>query len=201
MIALCCNVVTTHEINAFLSTPFLFFQYEVVAMDSTKIARSHPNKRNRSKDIFTLSGCEKSLLTPIFLESTEQNTYKAFDNKTQTVPMNTGSSENREFKQTPADKQNAPTEDVEEEPKLEPQDLLLWALKPNKLERFSKLLELPEVSTKFKCVSRLHNLRGIGMQVALGWKIRKHSPRTWGQTKRSRNSSRANTLCCQMCEF
>ena len=154
MIALCCNVVLTHEINAFLSTPFLFFQYEVVAMDSTKIARSHPNKRNRSKDIFTLSGCEKSLLTPIFLESTEQNTYKAFDNKTQTVPMNTGSSENREFKQTPADKQNAPTEDVEEEPKLEPQDLLLWALKPNKLERFSKLLELPEVGTKFKYVFR-----------------------------------------------
>jgi hypothetical protein len=68
--------------------------------------------------------------------------------------MNTGSSENREFKQTPADKQNAATEDVEEEPKLEPRDLLLWALKPNKLERFSKLLELPEVGTKFKYVFR-----------------------------------------------
>jgi hypothetical protein len=107
-----------HETNSFLSTPFLFFQYEVVAMDSTNIARSHHNKRNRSQEIFTLSGCEESLLTPIFLESTEQNTYNAFDINTQTAQTNRESFEHSEFKRTSADKQSVTSEDIEEEPEL-----------------------------------------------------------------------------------
>lgn len=60
------------------------------------------------------------------------------------------SSENSEFKQTSAYKQGVTSEDIEEEPELEPQDLLIWALEQNKFERFSSLLEVPEVDPRFK---------------------------------------------------
>ena len=119
-------------------------------MDSTNIARSRHNKKNRSEEIFTLSGCEDSLLTPVFLESTEQTKNDEFDSSTQTVPTNTEPSENNEFKTTSADILSGPSEEIEEEPKLKPQDLLIWALKENKFDRFSSLLEVPGVDPTFK---------------------------------------------------
>jgi hypothetical protein len=59
-------------------------------------------------------------------------------------------SENSEFKQTSADKQGVTSEDTEEGPELQQQDLLIWALEHNKFERFSSLLEVPGVDPRFK---------------------------------------------------
>jgi hypothetical protein len=59
-------------------------------------------------------------------------------------------SENREFEQTSADKNSATSEDIEEKPELEPQDVLLCALEHNKFERFYALLRVPEVDPRFK---------------------------------------------------
>ena len=97
-----------------------------------------------------MSGSEDSLLTSVFLESTEQTKNDEFDSSTQTVPTNTEPSENNEFKTTSADILSGPSEEIEEEPKLKPQDLLIWALKENKFDRFSSLLEVPGVDPTFK---------------------------------------------------
>jgi len=89
-------------------------------------------------------------LKHLFDESKEETTYNADHNNTITVPTNMSCSENSEFKKTSASILSAPTEDIEEEPKLKPQYLLLWALKQNKFERFSSLLEVPKVDPRFK---------------------------------------------------
>ena len=57
---------------------------------------------------------------------------------------------------------------MEEEPKLEPQDLLLWALDHNKFERFSELLKIPEVDPKFK-YDKPHYTTCMGLACKLHW--------------------------------
>ena len=138
------------ETTSFLTTRFLFFQNEAVPMDSTNNAHSLHNQETRSEEDFTLSASREPLLTPLFDEATEQVTYNADDNNSQTVPTDKMSSANSEFKQTSADIQSAPVEDIEEEPELEPQGLLLWALKHNRFEMFSYLLTVPGVDPNFK---------------------------------------------------
>ena len=138
------------ETNLFLTTRFLFFQNEAVPMDSTNNAHSLHNQETRSEEDFTSSASREPLLTPLFDESTEQVTYNADDNNSQTVPTDKMSSANCEFKQTSADIQSAPLEDIEEETELEPQGLLLWALRSNKFEMFSYLLTVPGVDPNFK---------------------------------------------------
>jgi ankyrin repeat protein len=86
----------------------------------------------------------------MFRLSTEDATNNAGDNNKQRVPTSTSSFENREVKKPPADKHSSTSDDTVEEPKLEPQDLLLWALENNKFEKFSSLLRAPEVNPKFK---------------------------------------------------
>jgi len=118
-------------------------------VDSTNNACSHHNQETRSEEDVTSSGSEDWPLMHIFHESNEI-TDNADHNNTQTVPTIMSSSENSEFQQPSADKERATSEDIEEEPELEPQDLLLWALEHNKFERFSSLLKVSGVDPKFK---------------------------------------------------
>jgi len=67
-----------------------------------------------------------------------------------------------------ADKQGVTSEDIEEEPKLAPQDLLIWALEHNKFERFSSLLEVPGVDPKFK-YEKPHYTTCIELACRLHW--------------------------------
>jgi len=136
--------------TSFLTIRFLFFQYESVAMDSTNNARSHHNQENHSEEDFTSFGTEDSPFQLLFQESNEETNYNAEHNTKITVPTNLIYSENSKIKQTSADKKSAISEDVEQEPELEPQDLLIWALEHNKFERFSELLKVPGVDPKFK---------------------------------------------------
>ena len=119
-------------------------------MDSTNNARFYHNQENHSEEDFTLFGSEELPLMYLFQESNEETTYDTEHNNTITVPANMSYSENSEIKQTTAGKQSATSEDVDEEPKLKPQDLLIWALNNNKFEKFSSLLEVPGVDPKFK---------------------------------------------------
>jgi len=118
-------------------------------MDSTNNARFHHKQETCSEEDFTWNGSDDSPLKHMFHESDEDITDIADRNNTQTVPTNTESSENSEFKKTSAFNISATCEDIKE-PELEPQDLLIWALKHNKFERFSSLLKDPEVDPKFK---------------------------------------------------
>jgi hypothetical protein len=68
---------------------------------------------------------------------------------TQTVPTNMSSSKIARLN-NPTEKQSTTSEGIEEEPELEPQDLLIWGLEHNKFERFSSLLKVPGVDPKFK---------------------------------------------------
>jgi len=115
-------------------------------MDSANNARSHHNQENHSDKDFTMFGSIELSLMHLFQESNEETTYNAEHNDTIAVPTNMSYFENSEVKQTSTCKQSAPSEDVEEEPKLKPQDLLIWALKENKFDRFSSLLGVPGVT-------------------------------------------------------
>ena len=119
-------------------------------MNSRNNARSHRNKENHSEEDFTLFGSKDSPFKLLFQESNEETNYNAEHNTEITVPTNLSYSENSEIKQTSAVKQSATSEDVEQEPELEPQGLLIWALEHNKFERFSSVLKVPGVDPKFK---------------------------------------------------
>ena len=93
-------------------------------MDSANNERSHQNQENDSEEDFTSIRSEELPLMHLFQEPNEQNTYNA-EHNTITVPTNMSYSENKEIKQTSAGKQSANSEDVEEEPELEPQDVTM----------------------------------------------------------------------------
>jgi hypothetical protein len=111
--------------------------------------RSCHNEETHSEEEFTSFEPEELPLMHLFRESNEEITDNIEGNNPQTVPTNMSYSENSEFKQTSAGNSSTPSEDVEEEPKLKPQYLLIWTLEHNKFERFSSLLEAP-VDPKFK---------------------------------------------------
>jgi ankyrin repeat protein len=136
-------------------------------MDSANNARSHHNQETHSQEEFTSFGSEEVPLANLFLESNEETTYNADHNNT-TVPTNLRYSEKSEFKQPSKDKKSANSEDIEEEPDLEPQDLLIWALKHNRFERFSSLLELPGVDPKCK-YEKPHYTTCIELACRLHW--------------------------------
>ena len=75
-----CSVVTAHEMTSFLTTRFLFFQREEVALDSTYKERSHHNQETRSEEDCTFSRSEEFPLERIFPQSTEQIIYNADEN-------------------------------------------------------------------------------------------------------------------------
>ena len=99
----------TQETTLFLTTQFLFFQNEAVAMDFTNNAHSLHSQQTHSEEDFTSLGSEDFPLTQIFPQSTEQTMYNAHHNNTPKVPTNISSSENCEFKQTSADIPSAPS--------------------------------------------------------------------------------------------
>ena len=77
-------------------------------------------------------------------------------------------SENSEYKRTPADTQSTTSEDIEQEPELEPQGLLLWTLEHNKFERFSELLKDSKVKPTFK-YGKPHFTTCIELACRLHW--------------------------------
>ena len=119
-------------------------------MDSSHNARSHHNQENDSEEDFNLSGSEESPFLHLFQEPDKETTYNAEHNNTINVPKNMRYSENSKITHTSGAKQSAISEDTEKEPKLEPQELLIWTLKRNRFERFSELLKEPDVDPKFK---------------------------------------------------
>ena len=137
-------------------------------MDSTNNARFHHKQETCPEEDFTSDGSEDCPLKHIFRESDEDITDKADHNNTQTVPTNMSTSENSEFKKTSAFKLSPTSEDIKEEPKLEPQHLLIWALNHNKFERFSSLLKDPKVDPKFK-YEKPHYTTCIELACRLQW--------------------------------
>ena len=119
-------------------------------MESSHNALFHHNQENDSEEDFNSSGSEESPLLHLFQELNEETTDNKEQNDTINVPINMRYSENSKITYTSGGKQSAISEDIEKEPKLEPQELLIWTLKHNKFERFSSLLKEPEVDPKFK---------------------------------------------------
>jgi ankyrin repeat protein len=110
-------------------------------MDSTNNALSQLNQDTCSGKEFIFSETE---------DPVERAMNYADHISTETVPTSALSSEDSEFQQTSACIQAVPSEDTEEKWQLEPQDLLLLALKGNNFEKFCSLLKVPGVDPKFK---------------------------------------------------
>ena len=162
------SVFIAQETTSNLTTRFLVFQSEAVAIDSTHKERSHHNQETRSEEDFTFTRTEEYPLKRIFPQSTEQTSYNAEEKMQKQFQRKKLSSENSEFKQTSADIHSTTTDHTEEEPKLQPQDLLIWALVHNKFERFSELLKVPGVDPKFK-YDKPHYTTCIELACRLEW--------------------------------